>query len=206
MRAPSETETPSTVTKGEKAAQTKGPRGAGGRRARVCAGPATGGDTAAGPLWEGRGRRLRPATPWLHGPPPAPLPPTPARPATLRSAETAAAARASRSLSRVWRTHPGRRCLRGLHSTFCRKSYLVSGRLARAGAFGPRGGGAEGAGWTVRIGSASAEAHGTCSRQPWPAEWRSGQNGGNCRPSAPRGLAPHSARLGMRRPRPVRCT
>lgn len=66
------------------------------------------------------------------------------RPATLRSAETAAAAHASRSLSRVWRTHPGGRCLRGLHSTFSRKSYLVSGRLARAGAFGPRGGGGGG--------------------------------------------------------------
>lgn len=78
MRAPLETATPRTATKGEKVAQTKGPRGGWGAESASLRGPATGGDTAEGPLWEGRGgRRLRPATPWLHGPPPAPLPPYP---------------------------------------------------------------------------------------------------------------------------------
>lgn len=66
--------------RGQSGADKRAPRRlGGGRRARVCAGPATGGDTAEGPLWEGRGRRLRPATPWLHGPPPAPLPRDPGR-------------------------------------------------------------------------------------------------------------------------------
>lgn len=100
-------------------------------------------------------------------------------------------ARGRCSLSQVWGTYPGRRCLLGFPSTFSRKSYLVSGRLAPARAFGPRGGGAEGAGRTVRrVGSAAAEPHGTCSPLQWPAVWRAGQNGGNCRPSAARRLTP----------------
>lgn len=70
----------------------------------------------------------------------------------------------------------------------------------------PGDGGAEGAGWTVRVGSTAAEPHGTCSPLQWPAVWRAGQNGGNCRPSAARRLAPYSANLGMRRLRPVHCT
>lgn len=93
-----------------------------------------------------------------------------------------------------------------LYSTFSRKSYLVSGRLAPARAFGPRGGGAEGAGRTVRVGSAAEEPHGTCSPLQWPAGWRAGQNGGNCQPSAARRLAPYSAYLGMRRLRPMHGT
>lgn len=199
MRAPLETATPSTATKGGKAEQTKGPRGGWGAESASLRRPATGGDTAAGPLWEGRGgRRLRPATPWLHGPPPAPLPPLP-RPGPRPPAEPRPLlrrARGRRSLSLLWGTHPGRRCLLWLHSTFSRKSYLVSGRLAPARAFGPRGGGTEGAGRTVRVGSAAAEPHGTCSPLLWPAVWRAGQNGGNRRPSAARRLAPLICRSG----------
>lgn len=169
--------------------------------------PATGGDTAAGPLWEGRGgRRLRPATPWLHGPPRAPLTPYPGPARDLQPSPPLLRAPGRCSLSQVWGTYPGRRCLLGFPSTFSRKSYLLSSRLAPARAFGPRGGGAEGAGRTVRVGSAAAEPHGTCSPLQWPAVWRAGQNGGNCRPSAARRLAPYSADLGMRRLSPVHCT
>lgn len=70
----------------------------------------------------------------------------------------------------------------------------------------PGEGGAEGAGRTVRVGSAVAQPHGTCSPLQWPAVWRAGQNGGNRRPSAARRLAPYSANLGMRRLRPVHST
>lgn len=134
-------------------------------------------------------------------------PGTPAGPATLGRAETAAAARASRSLSLAGRNSPRSPPLPPQAPQHFLPEILPG--LRQAGSrqsLRPQGRGAEGAGWTVRVGSAAAEAHGTCSRQQWPAVRRPGQNGGNCRPSAARCLAPNSAGLGMRRPRPRRCT
>lgn len=193
MRAPLETATPCTATKGGKVEQTKGPRGGWGAENASLSGPATGGDTAAGPLWEGRGgRRLRPATPWLHGPPPAPLPPLPgpgprppaeSRPPLLRARAEEVHFPYFGELTQVTAASSGSKyflpeILPGLWPPGSSQSLRPQGR------------GAEGAGRTVKVGSAAAELHGTCSPLLWPAVWRAGQNGGNCRPSAERRLAP----------------
>lgn len=206
MRAPPGDRDSTHRHKAGRAAQTKGPRGGWGRRARVRAGQPQAGippRDRCGRAEEGGG----------YGPPRPgsadrrrcryPPYPGPARPATPSpQARPQRASLTSPSLGNSPRSplpprappHFLPEILPGLWPPGFSQSLRPHGR------------GVEGAGRTVRVGSAVAEAHGACSPQQWPALWRAGQNGGTCRLSAARWLGLHSAGLGMRRPRPVHCT